>query len=81
MSLRVFQLESECGRPCYVNADEKRPSAMYDIVMQSVEELPCPPQQLGIPSNLYYKVHQIPKFKYFSSCLAVFFAQCIEARG
>ena len=32
-----------------------------------------------IPSNLKYKTHQIRKFKRFSSCLAVVFAQYIES--
>ena len=35
---------------------------------------------LNIPSNIWYKTHQIPKLKNFSSCLAVAFAQSIEAR-
>ena len=34
-----------------------------------------------IPSDLYYKAHQISKLKCFSSHLAVVFAQSIEARG
>ena len=34
-----------------------------------------------IPSNLQYKVHQIPKLKWFSSRLAVAFAQSTEARS
>ena len=34
---------------------------------------------LWIPSNLWYKLHQIPKLKCFSSHLAVVFAQSIEA--
>ena len=33
-----------------------------------------------ILSNLYYKSHQIPKLECFWSCLAVVFAQNIEAR-
>ena len=35
---------------------------------------------LNIPSNLYYKVHQIPTFKCFSSRFTVAFVQSIEAR-
>ena len=35
---------------------------------------------LGPLSNLSYKAHQIPKLKCFLSCLAVVFAQSIEAR-
>ena len=35
---------------------------------------------IDLLSNLYYKLHQIPKLKCFSSCLAVVFAQSIEAR-
>ena len=35
---------------------------------------------LGLPSNLQYKAHQIPKLKCFLSSLAVVFAQSIEAR-
>ena len=34
-----------------------------------------------IPPNLSYKSHQIPKFKHFSPCPAVIFAQSIEARS
>ena len=34
-----------------------------------------------LPSNLLYKLHQIPKLKCFSSPLAVVFAQPIEARS
>ena len=34
----------------------------------------------NVPSNLHYKVHQIPKLKCFSSHLAVAFAQSTEAR-
>ena len=30
--------------------------------------------------NLYYKLHQITKLKWFPSCLAVAFAQSIEPR-
>ena len=33
-----------------------------------------------LPSNIWYKLHQIPKLKCFSSRLAVVFAQSIEAR-
>ena len=33
-----------------------------------------------LPSNIYYKPHQIPKLKCFLSCLAIVFAQSIEAR-
>ena len=35
---------------------------------------------IDLPSNLYYKSHQIPKFKWFSSRLAVALAPSIEAR-
>ena len=34
--------------------------------------------EMDIPSNLYYKTHQIPKLKCFSSCLVVVFVQSIE---
>ena len=36
--------------------------------------------KLMLPSNLYYKPHQIPKLKCFLSRLAVVFAQSVEAR-
>ena len=31
-----------------------------------------------LPSNVEYKMHQIPKLKYFSSRLAIAFAQSID---
>ena len=34
----------------------------------------------GIPSNLQYKLHQIPNFKCFSSRLAFVFTQSTEAK-
>ena len=35
---------------------------------------------MGLSASLQYKLHQIPTLKCFSSCLAVVFAQSIEAR-
>ena len=37
--------------------------------------------ELKIPSNPYYKLHQIPELKCISSLVAVVFAQSIEVMG
>ena len=41
---------------------------------------PMMTQCIDVPWNIWYKSHQIPKLKCFPSCLAIVFAQSIEAR-
>ena len=54
---------------------------MYEYIVNKVRVILFWPQWVN-PSDvpyLSYKSHQIPKLKCFSSCIAVVFAQSIEA--
>ena len=67
--MAVFTRCEEMTEKSTAEATEIQPYSMVSVTIIESE----------LPSNLWYKMHQIPKPKCFSFCLKIAFAQSIEA--